>query len=534
MFTGKLKQMARNGASARSVMGLPDVETGSILEYGYHVAALEDGLSYSGSLQAPWWQVRQAYHVCAAHFVLRTDSMDRASVRWVSNIPAGSEVRWRKNRVELDVSDVAPLPNEEFTPPVSSLKSQVRFFYWTGASGSYWGRTGDSVDSVWKDFYSPTKELIGAVNQIISPADTDEQKLHRIYDAVTALENTDLTRERSEREDRQAGFKEAKKSQDIWRRKRGNSQELALLFIAFARAAGFNAYPMGVTSRDSAIFNPEVLSWSQIDSTIVVINWKGQVHFLDPGCRGCPYGHLAWWHSNVHGVSFEGKDIVFRETPLEPASANQTLRAAELTLDEQGAVTGTVTMRFADNATIPFRRQLLREDQQAVEAALEKDLQEEMPIGVQTKLLSLNIPADYSSVIVARFSVTGTLGTTVGKRLMLPAHLFAFTSKPLLTPVSRTLPVSFAEEYALKDVVRIQLPASLAVESLPQSRALKLARDVDFAISASKTDHTIRIERFYVLYRLNYPVNEYPALHNYFAQVADANQEQLVLQPVKP
>ena len=534
-FTGKLKEMSGKERSAHNVMALPDVEVGSILEYGYHLVGADYfGYSYLYRNYAPWWQVQQTYHVCSGHFELRTGDIDRASVRWVSNLPAGSQVQQIKNRVELDVSDVPPLPNEDFTPPISSLSYRVRFFYSTGDSSEYWSLTGGPVDADWKNFYNPTKSLTEAVNQMIGPADTDAQKLRKIYDAVMALENTELTRARSGREDKQEGFKEAKKSEDIWRRRRGNSQELALLFVALARAAGFEAYPMAVTSRDSAIFNPEVLSWTQLDSTIAVIDLKGQTLFLDPGCRGCPYGHLAWWHSNVRGISFEGKRLVFRETPSEPASANRTLRTADLKVDEQGAVTGTVKITYYGTATVPMRRLFLRQDLEAVQAGFAKSLQEDLPSGVQMKLLKLSLPDDYSSEMVADFSVSGTLGTAAGKRLLVPAFLLASTAKPLFAPANRTLPISFAEAYAVKDVVRIEFPKTMAIESMPGSKTLNMAKDLLLTINASKSGDVVTFQSLFILNRLDYTVQEYPELHKYFAQVAGDNQDQLVLNAVRP
>ena len=78
--------------------------------------------------------------------------------------------------------------------------------------------------------------------QLVSASDTQEQKLRKIYAAVMEMENTDFTHEHSAAEEKSQGLKEIRNTDDILARKRGDSDQLALLFVAMARAAGMKAY----------------------------------------------------------------------------------------------------------------------------------------------------------------------------------------------------------------------------------------------------------------------------------------------------
>ena len=67
-------------------------------------------------------------------------------------------------------------------------------------------------------------------------------KAKKLYKAVQALDNTDYSRKKSESELKQLKLKEAKHAEDTWEQKSGTSEDIALLYLAMARAAGLTAY----------------------------------------------------------------------------------------------------------------------------------------------------------------------------------------------------------------------------------------------------------------------------------------------------
>ena len=48
-------------------------------------------------------------------------------------------------------------------------------------------------------------------------------------------------------------IKEARHAEDTWKQKSGNSEDIAMLYLAMARAAGLTAYAMKVVARDRGI-----------------------------------------------------------------------------------------------------------------------------------------------------------------------------------------------------------------------------------------------------------------------------------------
>ncbi len=524
----------------RKVIALPAVTVGSILEYGYHFQSQNTAFTYLVGFYNPTWRVQQRYFVRSASFLLKAPDhgYEPEDVRWVANLPAGAQVTKVKNSFTLNLQDIPAAAAEEFMPPPTSAIYNVRFFYYGGDQLGYWGRTGSAVDNDWLDFDKPTKLLRNAVQDLILPTDDDKTKLRKLYLAVQKLENTDLSREHSKHEEKVAGQKTGNNADAIWTNKRGDSEELTLLFVALARAAGYPAYPMAVASRDHAVFDQSVLSWNQMDAMVAIVTVNGHEVFFDPGTRMCPFALMAPEHGNVVGVSTEAKLVKIRSTPSAPYEANITDRIANLTLALNGGVTGTVTIAWRGTAGLSMRREALREDAHAVESSAEKQLQSEVPDGVEVKLFSLTGLDDSEATLAGTFSVSGKLGVPTGKRLMLPAQFFASTAKRMLAPETRTMPIAFPESDWTRDSVILLLPPELTVEALPRPVTANVNNDTVYKAQVQSgtakqfPGRTVLVaQRTLMLDRIDYKPDEYTALHKYFGEVAEADGEQIVLKP---
>ena len=513
----------------RRTYALPDLQVGSIVEYTYHFASQNTLFTSLQGYYAPDWTLQRPYFVRAEHFLLRSpENLEADTTHWVANLPEGVLVQRNKNKLSVDLTDVAALPNEPFMPPVSSWGYQVRFFYYAGSRDKYWGESGAKVDDYWSRFDTPRKPVVTTVQELLKPEDSNETKLRKLYSLVEGMENTDLTRRRTGKED----GKSAKNSEDLVARKRGDSEELTLFFIALARAAGYKAFPMAVSSRDHARFDRNVLSWRQMDSLIAIVDVDGHEIYFDPGVRGCSFGTLAPWHAGVMGVSAEGKLIGMRVTPTFAIANQRTERIANLTLDENGQVKGVLRMTWFGAAALPIRRDAFRQDAHAVELTLKNKLESELPSGVQLDLTSLEGLTDPDHPLVANFTVSGRMGERTPKRLLIPAQFFAGGSRIVLDGTQRTQPVSFPEVYALRDRVTLHLPSGLAVESLPESKNFSLPNDANYQTGSQaspQSPQTLVIDRLLILQQIDYRADEYPALQNFFVRVASADADLVTL-----
>ena len=232
-------------------------------------------------------------------------------------------------------------------PPISSLSYRVLFYYSPySTSEEYWKNEGKHWSKLRDKFIGPGPGVRAAVQDLTTPSDTQDQKLRKIYAAVMKLENTDFTRGHSESEEKAQGLREVRNTDDIWDHKRGNRDQLATLFVAMARAAGMKAYLSTVVSRDHNIFLTGYLNISQFDDDIAIVNVDGKEQYFDPGSRYCPYQHLAWKHTQAGSLRQIDSGTALVQTPGEPYTASRVQRVANLNMDQQGVVTGSIKLTY--------------------------------------------------------------------------------------------------------------------------------------------------------------------------------------------
>ena len=86
----------------------------------------------------------------------------------------------------VDVTDVPPIPDEEWMPPIQSLLYKVKFYY--NFAQRRRAISGSSESKLWsKDvdkFAEPSKAIKDAVDGLIAPGDSDLDKAKKLYAAV--------------------------------------------------------------------------------------------------------------------------------------------------------------------------------------------------------------------------------------------------------------------------------------------------------------------------------------------------------------
>jgi hypothetical protein len=428
---------------------------------------------------------------------------------------------------ELDVENVPPQPDEEYLPPVHSLSYRVYFQYSAYPdSAVFWKTEGLLWSKEIDKFIAPNQAVNDMVSQLTSPANSEEEKL---YDGVMTFENTDFTRERSAREEKAEGYKTIKTIKDIVVRKRGNGAELTVLFVALARAAGMKAYVMGVTSRDSELFNANVQSLDQLDDDIAIVNVGGKEQFFDPGERYCTYGQLHWKHTQAGGLrqTADGTEVAI--TPDNRYSDSKTVRVASLTMSEDGQVTGTVQVGYTGSPALSWRQQALQADQAAVEQQMEEEMRQQLPGGLTVKLTKLANLDEPAKQLIVSFSVEGPLATGTSKRLFVPLEIFQANTKPKFAQPRRETPVYFQYTYQDVDQVSITYPPSISIESAPKPDEFTMQKFAILRENVEVKGNTLTLVRNFGIAAEIFKVEEYDDLRAFYGKVNRKDQEQAIL-----
>lgn len=517
------------------VFTLPSVEVGSILEYRLQIRYDDDMVS------SPQWDVQQPYYLHKAHYQFvpseawgisnsRGDNLNR--LMWSeTNTTYGKVVTDARGRYTYDATDVPAIPTDDWMPPLNSLVLKVKFYYTQYGSGAeFWEKEGKRWGKDADHFAEPSKTLQDAARGMVAANDTDEQKARKIYAAVMKLDNTTFTREKSAAERKNEKLKAIKNAEDVWKQQSGDDDELALLYVALAKAAGLKAYPMEVVARNRAMFDPTFLSLSQLDDYIAIVEVGGQEVFLDPGQKDCPFGLLHWKHAFAGGLRGSDKGAMYGRTPAATYKQTEQTRVADLTLDASGNVTGTVRFVMSGERALRWRQKVLESDTDEVKKEFNESIRGDLPDGVIADFDHFLGLEDYNSNLVGVVKVSGGMGSATGKHFFLPGLFFESRARhPFVAEDKREIPIDVQYPVLLQDQQTYHLPEGYSVDSLPAVTSLDWPNHALLRIKATTDGETATITRTLIYNYTLLDPKEYGDLHGFYQKVATADQQQVVL-----
>ena len=152
-----------------------------------------------------------------------------------------------------------------------------------------------------------------------------------------------------------------------------------------------------------------------------------------------------------------------------------------------------------------------------------------MPPGVEVKVTSVDKLEDYEQPLVAHLEVKGTLGSSTGKRVILPGDIFVSSAKPTFPHEKREIAVYFEYAYFTQDAVRIKFPQTLSVESLPIAEKSMFEKLIAHNVSVESTPTSFTIRRDFVMGEIIFLPDKYPTLRDYYSKMQNKDQESVVL-----
>lgn len=518
-----------------TVFTLPSVEVGSILEY-YLQLRYDDNL-----VSEPIWEIQQPYFVHKAHYFFNPSKSDgimnsRGDVldKLMYGVHAGNDAKMVHdpvNHYTFDIADVPPIPNDDWMPPLNSVNWRVDFYYTNYSTGAeFWQNEGKRWAKEANRFANPSKTLQQAAAEIVAPGDSDDVKAHKIYDALQKLDNTSFTRQKSAAERKNEKLKAINDAEGVWKEKSGYDDEIALLYVALARAAGLQAYPMQVVNRSRATFDPTYLSTSQLDDYIAIVVIGGKEVFLDPGQKMCPFGLLHWKHTLAGGLRLASSGNGYAVTPSNTFLQNAVQRIADLSVDTDGSVKGTVRFVMTGQEALRWRQLSIKDDTDEVKKQFNESMRAYLPDGVQADFDHFLALDDYNNNLMGFVQVSGNLGASTGKRFFLPGLFFESHSKhPFVAEDKRTIPIDVLYPKKDDDDVTYHLPPGYSIESTPQVNTLTWPKHAMLKIFSSHMTDAIQISRNMVYNYTLLDPKDYADLHDFYQKVATADQQQLVL-----
>jgi uncharacterized protein DUF3857 len=513
---------------------LPDVQVGSILEYYYTIDLSEKFIIDSH------WILSNELFTKNAKFSLKpyTSSYTRLNVRWSWNLlPPGTTppAEAPDHVINLEVRDIPSFQTEDYMPPENELKSRVDFIYSEDAfendPDKYWRKLGKKRNEQLESFIGKRKAMEQALAEIVSPSDSPEVKLQKIYARVQQIRNTSYEVEKTEQEQKRNKEKDPGNVETIWKKQYGNGQELTWLFLALARAAGFEASGMWLADRSNYFFAPQIMDGRRLDANVVVVKLSGKDVFFDPGAAFTPFGMLPWIETAVSGLKLDKDGGTWLMTSL-PSSADSSIkRKAELRLSETGDLEGKLAVTYTGLEAARRRVQQRLADEADRKKFLEDEVREAIPIPCEVELTNQPDWKSSSPSLVAEYNlkVTGWV-SGAGRRALLAVGLFGALEKHLFDHSERVHPIYFSFPFQRADDVTIELPLGWQIATLPAPQKLG-GQALGYAVKAENDKGTLRLNRSLSIDILLLDQKYYASFRNFFQIVRTGDEQQVILQP---
>lgn len=501
----------------------PEVTVGSILEYKYTLQSKE--------YPDPEWLIQQDLFTVKEHFLFSYPSA------WgiTYDLSAGLNATpvHNKNSYELEMQNVPGFEREEQMPPEYNYKLRVRFF--PGSTGMLINmsmlQVAEPMFAAIQKFTEPHREIRDAAAETIGNETDPEKQLRLLYARAQQIRNLTFERTRTESEEKKEQLQQARNAVDVLKHGYGDRDDVTLLFVAMARAAGLDASVLLVVGRRQRLMDDKLPAILQTDSEIATVLLNGKQVFLDPGTRFCPYGLLRWMRTATTGVLLVPGGMRSFPTPSPVSGDFMISRTADVALADDGSVSGTLIVEYRRGEALERRLDALNTDEAGRIRQLEDEMKAWLPVDAIAKLVKVDGWDSSDAPLVAQFDLrVPAFASVTGKRLLTP--LFLFQSKPMyaFTAATRRYPVYFPYTFSEIDTFVLTIPPGLVVESVPPALEVQPIF-AHYSSTSQMNGKELIATRSLAVNRMNFPPKDYPELKNFFAKVKEGDGLQAVLHP---
>jgi hypothetical protein len=193
-------------------------------------------------------------------------------------------------------------------------------------------------------------------------------------------------------------------------------------------------------------------------------------------------------------------------------------------------VSADISIAMAGQEALRWRQMALRSDIDEVKKAFDRELEMLVPDGVEAHVDHFLGMDDPNLMLLAVVKANGALGSSTGKRLLLPGFFFETRGQiPFVKQEKRQQQVDMHFAERVTDVVTYHLPDGMTVEGAPAEAKISWPAHAVMAVKSVAKPGTLEIIHSEARAFSTAKPEEYGDLRGFYQKVAAANQQQLVL-----
>lgn len=503
----KVKVLAKSFA-------VPGIEPGVIVEYQYSEILKDDSAGGERlTFQRDIPMQKAIYHI-------RPYSGSMLSVKSY-NMPTLPFTEDPENK-GFQVATMTNLPALKLEPNMPP-EDEVRKWAYLSYANTSWSYYYLIYGGLLREFAKDTKEIQKKSAELTAGAAASDEKLRRIYRFVQAnIRNLSFDKTLSDEQREKVKVRDAS---DVLERGMGNAVQVDMLFVALARAAGFETAIFLSADRSDYFFTPQKYPHAEfIRPSGIAVMVDNIWRYFEPGLPYLPYGQILWNNEGAMALVIGTGGYGWKGVPLQEQIKSPSKRTGKFKLLEDGTLEGKVTLEYWGHQAARRRREgylssAAKREENMVEEAKENARNAEIT-GV-----SIDNFEDPSKPLVYHFDVrVPAYAQKTGKRLFVQPGFFEYGSTPAFSASERVHPIYFPYAWSEQDTIEIELPKGYQLDSADAPRgvadpskigSLEISMDLDQAAGILRYKRNFY---FGANGKILFPVNYYQGMKGLFGE----------------
>jgi len=378
-----------------------------------------------------------------------------------------------------------------------------------------WQEIGEMVTAWYEPYLKAIPLVRDKCSELTKGTSSDSARAAKIYDYVCNEIQWD--------EQRGAYDLDQSDLEPVLKRKQGNGAEKNLLLLSLLKAAGLEAYPLLIGTRDycNVLRRPSLIPFNHL---IGYVKIGGKEFFVDAVEKPFPFGALPPDDLVRSGLLLsQGTSHLADIRALRIESQEHFVTEVELLPD--GTLRCSSQAVYLGYSNASARKKILN---QGKEDFLKKDLMQQISTpsldtvgyaSLDSMRLPLEMKISWSASNYAQI---------VGDNIYInPTFFLRLESNPFKNE-TRAFPVDFSYPYSEVEDTKLEIPEGFEMDPLPAAVYREIP-GAKFSKSFTSEGKVVRCYRKLTISQLVFPVSQYQMLRNFFQDVADADQLMVVL-----
>jgi hypothetical protein len=424
------------------------------------------------------------------------------------------------------LTDVPALKKEKFVSNIDNYRSGVNFEI---VSLQIPGNSYQNFAQTWEDVVTSVYKSSSFGNELKKRNYFEEEldaELVGVTDSKVKMHKVLAFVKNKVKWNKQRGVGTDEGVKKAYKNNTGNSGDINLMLVAMLKHAGFDAYPVLLSTRDNGIpLFPTLQGFNYVIATVKngdkYTNLDATEKFSAPDVL--PLRDINWFGRAV--IKDGGSEMV----NLMPKIKSVETTMLDLTILDDSSIEGTSKQRFSANYAMSLRGSYLDNTEDKYIENLEGNYDD-----VEISNFEIRAEEDPTKPLSQSFDVLKEDSVEeVGDKLHFSPLFYLSTEESPFKSSKREFPIDFGYPWEDRYMVKIKLPEGYQVESLPENIYFSLPEKMgSFKFNISNSGNTIQVSSTISFTSSVIVPEHYGAVQEFYRQVIKKQTEKVVLSKI--